>query len=96
MCYATLALVTDYDCWHETEESVTVEAILNIMHDNVAQAKHVIVQALEYMAGSRTCGCGTALQQAIVTSPTAISALAKRRYQLFLSPQPKKKSQRSG
>lgn len=95
MCYATLALVTDYDCWHETEESVTVEAILNIMHDNVAQAKHVIVQALEYMTGSRTCGCGTALQQAIVTSPTAISALAKRRYQLFLPPQPKKKSQRS-
>ena len=95
MCYATLALATDYDCWHELEESVTVEAILTIMHDNVVQAKQVILNALQYTTDPRTCGCGTALQQAIVTSPAAISGTAKRRYQLFLPPKPKKKTQRS-
>ena len=95
MCYATLALATDYDCWHEVEESVTVEAILKIMHDNVVQAKKVIQQALQYTTAPRMCGCGTALQQAIVTSPIAITAAAKRRYRLFLPPGPKKKSKRS-
>jgi len=95
MCYATIALVTDYDCWHESEESVTVEAILKIMHENVVEAKKVILEALPYTVAPRTCGCGMALQQAIVTSPTAISAAAKRRYQLFLPPQLKKKSKRS-
>jgi 5'-methylthioadenosine phosphorylase len=95
ICYATLALATDYDCWHDTEESVTVEAILKIMHHNVVQAKKVIMEALRYTMQSRTCGCGTALQQAIVTSPAAISTAVRRRYQLFLPPQPKKKSKRS-
>lgn len=95
ICYATLALATDYDCWHESEESVTVEGILKIMHDNVVQAKKVILQALQYTSEPRTCGCGTALQQAMVTSPVAISAAVKKRYQLFLPPQPKKKSKRS-
>ena len=94
MCYVTLALATDYDCWHETEESVTVEAILKIMHDNVVQAKKVIDQALKYTTAPRWCCCGTALQQAIVTSPTAITAWAKRRYQLFLPPGAKKRSKR--
>lgn len=95
ICYATLALATDYDCWHETEESVTVEGILKIMHDNAVQAKKVILQALQYTSEPRTCGCGTALQQAMVTSPVAISASVKKRYQLFLPPQPRKKSKRS-
>lgn len=95
ICYATLALATDYDCWHESEESVTAEGILKIMHDNVVQAKKVILQALQYTSEPRTCGCGTALQQAMVTSPVAISAAVKKRYQLFLPPQPKKKSKRS-
>jgi len=97
MCYATLALVTDYDCWHEIEEPVTVEAILHIMHDNVVQAKKVIVAALQYANEPRTCGCGSALQPAIVTAPAAITAAVKRRYQLFLPPQlsPKKKTRRS-
>lgn len=95
MCYATLALATDYDCWHELEESVTVEGILKIMHDNVVQAKQVILNALQYTTQPRTCGCGTALQQAIVTSPGAMTAAVKRRYQIFLPVQPKKKTKRS-
>ena len=95
ICYATLGLVTDYDCWHESHASVTVQAILNIMHHNVVQAKHVLGQALQSMTEPRTCGCGTALQQAIVTSPAAISAAAKRRYQVLLPPPPSKTSKRS-
>ncbi len=95
MCYATLALATDYDCWHDTEESVTVEGILKIMHDNVVQAKKVILEALQYTTVARSCGCMTALQYAIVTSPSALSAAVKKRYQLFLPPQPKKKIKRS-
>lgn len=95
MCYATLALATDYDCWHEIEESVTVEAILKIMHDNVVQAKKVIRQALKYTTAPRVCNCETALQQAIVTLPTAITGAAKRRYRLLLPPRLKKNSKRS-
>ena len=84
ICFATMALVTDYDCWHESEESVSVEAILSIMHANVEQAKNVLRQHVQQSAGPGACACRTALRQAIVTPPTAMTASVKRRYHLFL------------
>ena len=86
ICYATLALVTDYDCWHESEESVSVEAILSVMHENVAQAKKLLRHAVQRTEGPRTCSCATALRQAVVTAPKAMTASVKRRYALFLEP----------
>jgi len=99
MCYATIALATDYDCWHDSEESVTVEAILRIMHNNVLLAKQVIRDVLEQPLERRSCGCGSALENAIVTDPGSISTATRRRYQLFLTrmfPSSPKRSQSHG
>ena len=81
LCYATMALVTDYDCWHASEESVTVEMILATLHNNVAQAKRVLRAAVPAIAEVRTCPCGSALQYAIVTAPERISVAMRKRLQ---------------
>jgi 5'-methylthioadenosine phosphorylase len=73
ICYTTLALVTDYDCWHHAEEDVTVEAVIAILRNNVELAKKVIRQALKQIPERRTCPCADALKNAIITSPEAIS-----------------------
>lgn len=72
LCYATMALVTDYDCWHETEEAVTVETILTTLRQNVALAKRLLRGAMESVASVKSCGCQRALQDAIVTAPDRI------------------------
>lgn len=77
ICYATLALATDYDCWHETEESVSVEAILKIMHRNVANAREAIRQTALNIDRKGPCGCADALKYAIVTDPAAVPAKTK-------------------
>ena len=81
LCYATMALVTDYDCWHASEESVTVEMILATLHNNVAQAKRVLRAAVPAIVELRTCPCGSALQYAIVTAPERISVAMRKRLQ---------------
>ncbi|MFQ5443048.1 MAG: S-methyl-5'-thioadenosine phosphorylase [Nitrospinales bacterium] len=67
ICYATVALATDFDCWHEGEEEVSVEAVLEIMHKNVELAQRIIKTAVAQLGGDRTCACGVAAQHAIVT-----------------------------
>ncbi|MGB0910682.1 MAG: S-methyl-5'-thioadenosine phosphorylase, partial [Nitrospirales bacterium] len=84
LCYATLALVTDFDCWHETEEAVSVGAILTIMKRNVEVAQKVLKQAIRLAPEHPTCSCQTALEHALVTSPDAITPTMKKRYQLLL------------
>jgi 5'-methylthioadenosine phosphorylase len=84
LCYATLALVTDYDCWHETEESVSVGAILSIMHKNVETAKIVLQQALELAKGLGPCSCHTALEHAVITPLDRIRPVLRKRYQVLL------------
>ena len=87
LCYATLALVTDFDCWHETEEAVSVGAILSIMKKNVEIAQTVLKTALRLAPETPHCSCQTALEYALVTSPKAITAATKKRYHLFFSRQ---------
>lgn len=84
LCYATVALATDYDCWHETEESVTVEAILATLHQNVALAKRLLRQAIPVMVQSGGCVCGQALRDAIVTAPHCVSKAARKRLGLLI------------
>lgn len=84
LCYATVALVTDYDCWHETEAAVTVEAILDTLHKNVALAKRVLRAALALVTGPRTCPCARALEYAVLTPPRAIPGRTKQRLRLLL------------
>ena len=84
ICYATMALVTDFDCWHQSEASVTVEAILTILHKNVDMAKRIIRSALPIARESRHCACGSALQYAMVTDPAKITQADKKRLDLFI------------
>ena len=67
MCYATLALSTDYDCWHETEEDVTVEQVVAVLKKNVEMAKAIIREAVKADPAEHSCGCGEALRYAIMT-----------------------------
>jgi 5'-methylthioadenosine phosphorylase len=74
ICYTTLALVTDYDCWHPDHDSVTVEMIVANLVANAAHARQVIAEAVSRIPAERACGCGQALASAIITRPEAIPA----------------------
>ena len=78
ICYATMALVTDYDCWHPDHDSVTVEMIIAVLTQNAVTAQRVIAGTVERLDGARPCGCGQALATAIITRPDAVPAQLKR------------------
>lgn len=78
ICYATVALATDFDCWYEGEKEVSVEAVLEIMHKNVELAQRIIKTAVAGLGGDRTCACGTAAQHAIVTDRKMIPKNLKK------------------
>jgi 5'-methylthioadenosine phosphorylase len=84
LCYATLALVTDYDVWHDTHESVSVEAVVQNLMKNVATAKEVLRRLIPALAPERPCGCGRALANAVITNPTAFPLATRRRLDLLL------------
>ena len=79
MCYSTLAMATDYDCWHDSHESVTVEAIVAIMHKNVGNAREVLRRAIPKLAAPSACHCGTALKTAIMTDRRLIGPDVRQR-----------------
>jgi 5'-methylthioadenosine phosphorylase len=79
ICYGIIALSTDYDCWHEHHDDVTVEAIIQIIHQNVAMAKSIIRQAVADIASDRSCACGSAMQYAIITDKTVIPDETKQK-----------------
>jgi len=82
--YATIAMATDYDCWHETHDDVTVEAILETMHHNVEGAKRLIRAAAPAAAALDHTPCDDALRNAIMTAPDRIAPEARLRLALFL------------
>jgi 5'-methylthioadenosine phosphorylase len=84
LCYATLALVTDYDCWHETEGCVTVEAILETLHRNVTLAKQLLRKVIPELGRPSPCGCNEALRNAMVTPPNLISSTVRKRVGLLI------------
>jgi 5'-methylthioadenosine phosphorylase len=86
LCYATLALATDYDCWHESASDVDIKAILALLHRNVELAQEVIERTVLEVPTTRSCPCSTALQQAIITSPEMIPDAAKERLGLLIGP----------
>ncbi len=79
ICYVTVAMVTDYDCWHEEEEPVTVEMLINYLNKNSRNATRLIARAVTLLPAEFDCPCQHALQQAIITDPKAIPAEARRR-----------------
>ena len=72
LCYSTLALVTDFDCWHIEEEPVTLEAVLEIMHKNVTQAQLVLKELVPLLSEIKPCACKGASEFSVVTDPKKI------------------------
>ena len=78
ICYATLALVTDYDCWHPDHDSVTVDLIIANLTQNAVTAQKTIADAVETISGARTCACKDALATAIITQAALVSDQTKK------------------
>jgi 5'-methylthioadenosine phosphorylase len=84
ICYATMALVTDYDVWHETEGDVSVEKVVAILHKNVATAKAIIRRLVPAIPRERSCICSHALKDAIITAPKIIPEETKKKLALLV------------
>jgi 5'-methylthioadenosine phosphorylase len=79
ICYATMAWITDYDCWHQTSESVTVEMVIANLMKNVATSKALLRQVIPALGGERDCPCESALRDAIITQKEQIPEELKRK-----------------
>jgi 5'-methylthioadenosine phosphorylase len=84
LCYATLALATDYDVWHTSHEAVTVEAVIQNLLRNVATAKDVLRRVIPAVGAPRTCPCPELLRNAVITQPAAFPLATRRRLDLLL------------
>lgn len=78
ICYATMALVTDYDCWHPDHDAVTVEMVIANLVENAKTAQRVIADTVERLSSDRPCGCKDALSAALITRPEAVPAQVRR------------------
>ncbi len=86
ICYATLACITDYDCWHmdQAVESVSIEMIIQNLCKNVDMAKRIVKTVLNKLGDKRTCICASALKDSIVTRPEAIPQKTKKDLELII------------
>ena len=84
LCYATLALATDYDVWHETHAAVSVEVVVKNLLQNVATAKDVLARAIPEIGGTRSCECPRLLENAIISNPTMFPLTTRRRLELII------------
>jgi 5'-methylthioadenosine phosphorylase len=84
LCYVTVAMVTDYDCWHPHHDSVTVDQIIGVLTKNAENAAKVVKATVAAMPGTRGCKCGSALAHAILTQPDAIPAATKEKLKLII------------
>jgi len=84
ICYATVAMVTDYDCWREGHDDVTVEQIVAVLHQNAANACKVVKAAVTAMPRERNCACASALKHAMLTDPAVIPAETRRKLDLLV------------
>jgi 5'-methylthioadenosine phosphorylase len=74
ICYVTVAMVTDYDCWHSEHDAVEVTDILRVLTENAANAARVVAEAVRAMPAERICKCGSALQHALITDKKLVPA----------------------
>jgi 5'-methylthioadenosine phosphorylase len=84
ICYATLAMVTDYDCWHPQHDAVTVNVVLEYLTRNVENSQRILLQAVRSMPQERNCNCASALAHAILTDRRRISPRVKKRLSLLV------------
>ena len=79
ICYATMAWVTDYDCWYEGAETVTIDMVVGNLNKNVATSKELLRSVIPHLDGERDCACASALKNAIIAPPTGVSDEFKRK-----------------
>jgi 5'-methylthioadenosine phosphorylase len=79
LCYSTIAMITDYDCWHPEHESVTASQIIATLNQNAENAQRVLREAVRALPAERSCKCGAALQHALVTDMKLVPPATKRR-----------------
>ena len=84
ICYATVAMVTDYDCWHEGHDSVTVDMVLAVLAKNAENAKKIIKNAIAHIGDERTCACKDALATALITSKDRMPEKTKEKLSLII------------
>jgi 5'-methylthioadenosine phosphorylase len=84
LCYGVIALSTDYDCWHEAHEDVSVEAIIAIIQSNVATAKKIIRAAVKQISGERGCACSESLKYAIISDTSVIPVETMENLELII------------
>jgi 5'-methylthioadenosine phosphorylase len=84
ICYLTIALVTDYDCWHESHESVTVEMIISNLQQNSKNAQMVLIRSIRDLPESRTCNCDQALRHALITDRARIPESTRQKLDLII------------
>ena len=84
ICYATVAMVTDYDCWHPEHDAVTVETVISYLNKNAENACKVVRQTVADMPKARSCKCGSALEYAILTDRSKVPAGTRRKLSLLL------------
>jgi 5'-methylthioadenosine phosphorylase len=84
ICYATVAMVTDYDCWHPDHDAVTVTQIIDNLTKNAENAAKVVRRAVAAMPDARACKCGSALEHAIITDRSLIPADTRQRLELLV------------
>jgi 5'-methylthioadenosine phosphorylase len=85
ICYAALAMVTDYDCWHPAHDSVTVEQIIAVLNENASHATAVVRHAVAALPRTRSCKCGSALRHAIMTDANRIPVETREKLGLLLN-----------
>ena len=85
ICYATIACVTDYDCWHETHDDVTIDMVIANLQRNTDTAKRIIKSVVSRIPEKRDCVCATALENAILTAPELIPPQRKRDLSLLIN-----------
>ena len=78
ICYATLAMITDYDCWHEEEAAVSGEAVMEVVRQNASTAQDVVRRIIQRLPVERDCGCGDALGISLITEPERIPERTRR------------------
>ena len=78
ICYSTIAMITDYDCWHPEHDSVTVATIIATLNQNATNAQNVLREAIRNVPSARTCKCASALRHAILTDPKVVPAQTKK------------------
>ncbi|MBN1412227.1 MAG: S-methyl-5'-thioadenosine phosphorylase [Spirochaetales bacterium] len=83
ICFSVIAMVTDYDCWRESEEHVTIEMVIKVMNDNTAQIQKIVPGIVDALSGTGDCDCRHAAQYAVMTDKSMIPYETRRKLKLF-------------